>query len=98
MAIKTSHAFVGMPAQLIFVNDGILRAGMAFSALAGGSDKLSAGLLGFGLRTGAVQQKSCQHQAESDNDRDKNRSKRHYWPSSNSEWGAQYCSKARTWR
>ena len=58
MAIETSHAFVGMPAELIFVNYGILGTGVAFSALAAGADELGAGLLGLGFWTRAVQKKS----------------------------------------
>jgi hypothetical protein len=85
MAIKTRYAFAGMLAQLILVNYRILGAGMAFSALAGGPDKLSAGLLGLGFRTRTVHQKSRQHQGKSDDDRHKNRSKRHCPPSNKSE-------------
>jgi hypothetical protein len=85
MAIKTRYAFAGMLAQFILVNYRILGAGMAFSALAGGPDKLSAGLLGLGFRTRTVHQKSRQHQGKSDDDRHKNRSKRHCPPSNKSE-------------
>ena len=80
MAIKTSHAFVGMLAQFIFVYYGILGTGMAFSAFAGGPHKLSTGLLGLGLRTSPVYQKSREHESKSDDNRDKNRSKRHCPP------------------
>jgi len=54
MAIKTSYAFVGVLAQLIFVNYRILGTGMAFSALAGGPNKLSARLFGLGFWTCTV--------------------------------------------
>jgi hypothetical protein len=61
MAIKTSYAFGGVLAQLIFVHHGILSTGMTFSTLAGGPNKLSAGLLGLAFRTCTVHQKSRQH-------------------------------------
>jgi len=58
MAIKTSHAFVGVLFELIFVNYGILGTGMAFRALAAGPDKFSTRLLCLGLGTRTVNQKS----------------------------------------
>jgi hypothetical protein len=85
MTIKAGHAFAGVFAQLIFVNYGILRAGMAFSALAAGPDKLSAGLLRLNFGTRTVNQKGRQHECKRDDDRDKNRSKRHCPPSNKFE-------------
>ena len=59
MAIQAGHAFAGMLAQLIFMYDGILGAGMTFRTLAGGADKLSTGLFGLSFRARTVHQKGC---------------------------------------
>jgi len=98
MAIKTSHAFVGMLAQLILVNHGILGTGVAFSTFAGGPDKLGAGLLGLAFRTCTVHQKSRQHESKSYDNRNKNRSKGHDSPSNRSEEVQYLFLRPRMWR
>ena len=52
MAIKAGDAFFGVFAQLVFVDDGILKIAVALGALAAGTDKGRAGL--FDLDPGAA--------------------------------------------
>jgi hypothetical protein len=80
MTVKAADALLGVHAQLIFVHNGVLRALVAFGALAAGSHEVGAGLFGFDFRARPVNQEGCQNQGKSNNYRHKNRSKRHVCP------------------
>src|SRR6185436_20549180 len=54
VAVETVHAFLGVAAHLVFVNDGRGFAGVAFGALAAGADVCRRRLLYFGARSPAV--------------------------------------------
>jgi len=66
VAVETVDAFRGVLAHFVFVDDGILLAGMTFGALAGGFDKIGVGLVHFNAGTGALDKKRSQNQRQAD--------------------------------
>ena len=69
-----------MLAHLVFVDDRVLRAGVALGAFAGGAHELGAGLLGFDRGPGAIDEEGRQDQGEGNDDGEENRAKRHLPP------------------
>ncbi len=80
VTLQAVHAFLGMPAHLIFMNDGVLRALMALGTLSRGANQLARWLAGFSFGTGAVNQKCPDDKAERNNNCDEHRSERHWGP------------------
>ena len=78
VAVEAVHAFAGVGAHLVFVDDGILRTGVTLGAFSGGAHKVRVGLLGFDLGPCAIQQESGEDQSKGDDDRQKDGSKRHF--------------------
>ena len=56
VAIEAVHTFLGVGANLVFVDDGVLSARVAFGALAGGAHEICAGLVAFDFGAGALNQ------------------------------------------
>jgi hypothetical protein len=61
MAIKTIHSFLGVHTHFVFVYYRILSSRMTFSALSGSTHQVGAGLLGFGLWPGTIDQECGQY-------------------------------------
>ena len=78
MALQAIHAVAGMRAHLVFVNNRVLRARVAFGAFAGGAHERSAGLLGLRLGPSPVQEKGGEYQGERDGNCQKDRSEGHF--------------------
>lgn len=77
MAIKAIHTFPGMSRHLVFVNDRILKTGVAFGALSRCADEIGGRLGGFHLRTLPIDQKSSHNKPKCDDDSEEHRTKRH---------------------
>ena len=54
VAVEAVNAFPGVRAQLVLMNDGILRSRVAFRALSRGANKLRVRLIRFNFRPGAI--------------------------------------------
>jgi hypothetical protein len=77
VAIQAIHALLRVPAHLVFVDHGILCPGMTFGALPAGAHECGARLLGFYLRSRAIENERSQYQSKGYYDGDKHRPKRH---------------------
>ena len=77
VTIEASHALGCVLAHLKLMDDGVLLAGVAFGALAGGAHEVGAGLLNFSTRSGAVYQESSKNEREGDYQRNEDRTKWH---------------------
>ena len=73
VTVEAVHAFAGVRAHLVFVDDGILRPGVTLGTFPGGAHKVRVGLLGFDLGPCAVQQESSEDQGKGNDDRQKRR-------------------------
>ncbi len=77
MALQAVDAFLGVDAQLIFVDHGILQPGVALRALACRLDKSLVRLVRFNGGSLPVDQVTGQDQAKTDDNRNKHGTKRH---------------------
>jgi hypothetical protein len=59
------------------MHDGVLKACMALSALAGSANEVGGGLLGFDSGTRAIDEEGCKDERERRDERDKYRAERH---------------------
>src|SRR5690242_19713624 len=77
VAVKAVHSLARVNAHLVLMNDGILRAGMAFRAFSRGANQIRAGLFRFNAGTGAIEKECRQYESEGNDDGQKHSSKRH---------------------
>jgi hypothetical protein len=77
MAVEAVDALDCVPAHFVFVDDGVLRAGVTFGAFAGSTDESGARLLAFDYGPGALNQKGCDDEGEGNDPCDENGSKGH---------------------
>src|SRR5262249_51215093 len=77
MAIQTIDALAGVPAQLVFVDDRVLLAGVALGALAGGADERRRRLGGLDARPRAIDQEGAHDEREGDDHGNEDRPERH---------------------
>src|SRR6476661_3229598 len=77
MTIEAGDAALGMPAHLVFMDDGVLLAGVAFRALARRTNGGRRRLLDLDARAGPIDQEGAHDEAEGDDDRNEDRTERH---------------------
>ena len=77
VALEAVHAFAGVRAHFIFVDDRILSASVALGAFACSADQIGAGLLGFYFRSCTIDQECGQDECKGNGDCDEDRAKRH---------------------
>ena len=76
VALQAINLALGVNAQLVFVDDGILLIGMAFGALARSPDEGRRGLVRHQMRPIPVQHERCNDQGRPDHERDEDRAKK----------------------
>jgi hypothetical protein len=77
VAVEAVDALGCVPAHFVFVDDGVLRAGVTFGAFAGSTDESGARLLAFDLGPGSLNQKGCDDEGEGNDHCDEHGSKGH---------------------
>ena len=77
VAVEAVDALLGVDAQLVLVDDGVLLLGVALGALARRPDEGRGRLLRLGRRAVQVDEKAGQDQAEADDEGDEDRTKGH---------------------
>ena len=75
VALKAIDTLFGVRAHLVFVDDRVLRAGVALGALSGGADEIRRGLLGIEFRSGAIDKEGRDDQSKSNDYCDENGTK-----------------------
>src|ERR1051326_6711723 len=77
VALEAVDAFAGVRAHFVFVDDGVLRTGLAFGAFSAGPNKIGGRLFGFDLGPGAIEKEGSENQGERDDQSEEDRAKRH---------------------
>jgi hypothetical protein len=75
VALKAIDALFGVGTHLIFMNDRILRAGVALGALSCGTDEIRSGLLCIKFRAGAIDEEGRDDESKGDDDCDEDGTK-----------------------
>lgn len=77
MTTEAVNAALGVLAHFVFVDDGVLGAGVTVGAFAGSAYQFGTRLFGFGSWTSAIEQKGSDDHREGDGDCDKDVTKGH---------------------
>ena len=77
VTVQAIHAFLRMYGHLVFVNDGVLKPGMALGTLAGRANEVCGRLVGLYLGAGSIDKEGGKYESKRNDDGHKHRTKRH---------------------
>jgi hypothetical protein len=78
VTIKAVDAFPGVDAHFVFVDNGVLQPGVAFGALAAGTNEIRGRLFCFNLGSRSIDEKGREDKRKSNSNSDENGTKRHH--------------------